>query len=204
VSQRRRRAPERRPSATQKKLSIRVFTEGQKTEPIYLTHWYRLHRDRVVVSISEFHGTPLPLVETAVAEMERDARAARRGRGDAYNHYWCVFDTDIHPRIPEALELARRHNVQVALSNPCIELWFLLHFETQTAYLERDEAQHRAQALGCEKNLTPAALSALEDLHGEAVERSKALEARHRGNGSPPGSNPSSTVWRLIEVIRSA
>jgi hypothetical protein len=27
--------------------------------------------------------------------------------------------------------------------DPCVELWFILHFEDQTAYLERQTAQRR-------------------------------------------------------------
>jgi hypothetical protein len=30
------------------------------------------------------------------------------------------------------------------------------------------------------------------------------LDEKHEGDGSPPGTNPSSGVWRLIEVIRNA
>lgn len=29
------------------------------------------------------------------------------------------------------------------------------------------------------------------------------LDERHAGDGSPPGNNPSSGVWRLIDLIRT-
>lgn len=196
--------PARRVSASAKRRSLRVYTEGEKTEPIYLTHWVRLHRERVLVSLADFHGTPLPLVEKAVAEKSADAVAARRGRGDDYDQYWCVFDADVHPRLSEAFQLARRHGIEVAFSNPCVELWFLLHFEDQNAHLERGEAQRRArEILGCGKLLTPRALALLEESHDTALSRARQLDTRHEGDGSPPGSNPSSSLWRLIEAIRS-
>lgn len=36
-----------------RRQSILAFTEGKKTEPVYLAHW---HRARVTVTIDEFHG----------------------------------------------------------------------------------------------------------------------------------------------------
>jgi hypothetical protein len=198
-------APSRRPSAREKRLSLRVFTEGEKTEPIYVTYWHRLHRERVVVSISEFHGTPRSLVEAAVAEQKEHARAARRRGGDPFDQYWCVFDVDAHPRLAEALDLATRHNIEIAYSNPCIELWFVLHFRDQNAYIDRHAVQRLSRdLLGCEKLLTAEALATLERLHEDAVTRARALDEKHLGDDSPPGSNPSSTLWRLIDVIRNA
>lgn len=50
---------------------------------------------------------------------------------------WCVFDRD--ENTDEMLEKARRKaaqgNLNIAFSNPSFELWFLLHFCSQTAVL---------------------------------------------------------------------
>jgi hypothetical protein len=67
----------RRPTGAAKRRSILVFTEGSKTEPIYLTHWHRLYRERVIITVDHFHGTPLRIVEEAVATRTRDLREAR-------------------------------------------------------------------------------------------------------------------------------
>ena len=60
-------------SAAQRQ-SILVFTEGKKTEPVYLTHWHRMHRERVIVTIDEFHGAPLQLVQQASTQRAADLR----------------------------------------------------------------------------------------------------------------------------------
>lgn len=52
---------------------------------VYLTHWHRMHREPVIVTIDEFHGAPLQLVETAAAQRSADLRAAKRGKWDAYD-----------------------------------------------------------------------------------------------------------------------
>jgi len=182
-----------------------VFAEGEKTEPIYLTHWRRIYRERVIVTMAKHEETtPYELVERAVAQRTSDLREERRGRGDAFNQYWCIFDVDEHPRIPEALQLAGSNSVNIALSGPSIELWFLIHFEAQTGYIDRDEARKRAYAfLGCEKALSPHALKLLTERFLAAKNRAQELDVKHIGDGSPRPWNPSSDVWKLIDAIRA-
>jgi hypothetical protein len=180
-----------------------VFAEGLRTEEQYVVHWHRRHRDRVNVVIDDFRGTPLQIVQRAVAAKKESERESRKGRGDAYDKVWCICDVDEHPNLAEAINLAEAHGIGLAISNPCIELWFILHFEDQTAYIDRKAAQSRAkELLSCGKSLSDAALLALEERHDHAAERAQALDQKHEGDGSAAGSNPSSAVWRLIDSIR--
>lgn len=196
--------PRRRPSKAAVLLDLLVFVEGARTEEQYLTSWRRQYRDRVLVEIDPYRGAPLQLVQRAVEAQRTEVRDERRGRGRAHNQIWCVFDRDEHPNFARAVDLANRHNVNVAISNPCIELWFILHFEDRTAYLDRYEAQHRAEELlGCSKVLTESALSALARGYEDARRRAINLDGKHAGDGSPPASNPSSGLWRLIDLIRT-
>jgi hypothetical protein len=182
-----------------------VFTEGRVTERGYLTYWRRRHRKTVLLTLDDFHGAPLQLVKHAVKAKQFSEKEERRNRGKAYDQVWCIHDVDEHEGLREAKDLADRHGIHLAISNPCIELWFILHFEDQTAYIDRHDAQSRAEdLLGCGKSLSDAALDRLDDGLDEAKARAQALDAKHLGDVSPPGSNPSSSVWRLIDVIRAA
>jgi hypothetical protein len=191
-------------SSQPNRLQLRIFSEGKKTESIYLTNWHRLYRDRVIISIAAHeHTTPFELAESAASERRSDLREARRGRGAAFHQYWCIFDVDEHPKIPEALDLARANGINIALSSPCLELWFLIHFEDQTAYLDRREAQRRSkEILGCDKVLTQSALDLLVTNYAMAKSRARALEQKHMGDGSSQPWNPNSDAWKLIEVIK--
>ena len=199
------RSRSRRPSAQTNRLQIRVFSEGKKTESIYLTNWHRLYRGQVIVSMAPHeHTAPFELAESAAAQRRRDLREASRGRGAAFDQYWCIFDVDEHPKIPEALDMASANNINVALSSPCLELWFLIHFDNQTGYIDRREAQRRSkEILGCSKALTQAALDMLVANYETAKSRAEALAAKHRGDGSSQPWNPQSEVWRLVDIIRS-
>jgi hypothetical protein len=203
VSPKRGGEPKRKISDTAKRRSILVFTEGKKTEPVYLTHWSRIYREKTIVTIDDFHGAPLSLVQEAATRRMADLKAARRGRGDAYSEYWCVFDIDEHPNVAQALDLAASSGINVSVTNPCVELWFLLHFQDQNAAIHRHDAQRKAsEYLNCGKTPTSAALAALTSQYQDARHRAQALDRKHDLDGSPPRSNPSSEAWRLIETIR--
>src|SRR5262249_48969111 len=56
---------------------------------------------------------------------------------------WAVFDGEEHyannqKNWYEALDLARRKDIRLAISNPCFELWYLLHFQDHNAFVSRD------------------------------------------------------------------
>lgn len=204
MTPRRQTGPPRRTRQRQPRHEIHVLVEGEKTEDGYILPLRRSLRDHVLITVDNRGGVPLTLVERAVETKRITEREAARGRGRAYDEIWCMFDRDAHPNVPEALELAARNGIEVVMSNPCIELWFILHFEDQTASIDRHAAQRRAsELLGCEKNLTVAAIDDLYARYDEARRRAQDLDKKHHGDGSPARSNPSSDVWRLIDRGRS-
>ncbi len=181
-----------------------MLVEGTKTEDGYLLPLRRDLRDHVLITVDTRGGSPLTLVQRAVTAKHDAEREFSRGRGRAYDAVWCMFDRDIHPNVPEALALANEHGVHVVMSNPCIELWFILHFADQTAAIDRHPAQRRsAELLGCKKNLTATATSRMYELHEDARSRAQALDRKHHEDGSPERNNPSSDIWRLVDHARS-
>lgn len=200
---RRKGPPRPRRTPQQQIRQILVFVEGERTEDGYFKFWWRRNRDKVIVHIDERNGTPMTLVEHAVAQKKHEEREERRERGKAHDEVWCVFDVDDHSHLAEAILLAENNGINIAVSHPCFELWLILHYEDQTAHIERGPAQKRAwELLGCKKTLTEAALGDLEVHYDDAVKRAKALDKKHEGDGSPARNNPSSEIWKLVERIR--
>ncbi len=194
--------PTRKPATSAPKRRILIFTEGEATETAYFTHLHRLHRERVIIVLDPRHGTPLTLVRHAVDERERCLKAERQSRGAGYDEYWVVIDVDEHPNLTEALELARSNSIAVAVSNPCVELWFVLHSIDQTAFIHRHDAQAASKKLyKFEKRPTTEALDLFVSAFPEAKRRAEKLDALHRDNGSPEGSNPSTSIPPLITSI---
>jgi len=193
----------RNPAKRDPKHRILVVCEGKVTEPEYFKALQHNFRNRLVhVEIDKQAGVPLTVVNRAI-ELNRQAdEAATRNEDDnlRYNDVWCVFDVDEHPNLAEALELASKSRVQVALSNPCIELWALLHFQDQNERIHRHEAQHALKAFmpKYDKALDFPKMKAGYD---KAVDRARVLQKRAETTGEP-NRNPSTGVYLLTELIR--
>ena len=197
------RRPRRGHKAQKQRHVIRVLTEGGVTEPSYLTAWARSNRHRVHLDLSDSGMAPITLVDRAKVYVRRRRRARRDDR--EFDEIWCVFDIDEHANVRTAISNAKDSGIEVAVSNPCVELWLLLHVEDQTAFISRRDAQRRAKQLQltCGKRIPKKALNRLFDCFAPARQRARALDQRHVGNASPPRSNPSTDIWRLVDRIRS-
>ena len=139
------RRPRRGQTSRTERRVIRVLTEGKITEPSYLTAWARRYRHSVRLNLPESGMAPETLVDHATQHMRR-RRRSRRGDQD-FDEIWCVFDIDQHPNVPTSLHNARQSGIEVAVSNPCMELWLVLHAEDQTAHINRRNVQRRASEL---------------------------------------------------------
>lgn len=182
-----------------------MFVEGARTEPLYLQHWHRKFRNRVGVTVDPFQGGPKQLVDQAVRRLVEERRRERKGQGRAYDEIWCCFDRDEHQHFADAVTKAEANGINLAISNPCVELWFVLHFEDQTAHVHRHAVQSTAYGhLGCGKALTSGAIELLDDGYPDALRRAGELDTKHAGDGSPPGTNPSTSMGGIIESIRLA
>lgn len=146
---------------------------------------------------------PKALVERAVAMKKEAAARAKREKDENcnYDQVWCVFDVDEHPYLPEAKHQARDNGIEVAVSNPCFELWALLHFCDQTAHIERGPLHHKCKEHmpGYDKQLPT---SQLHPLYAEALQRAMALDEWQRSRDCAE-ANPSTGVYRLMEQIRT-
>ena len=174
------------------------------TEPKYLEEFARRHRDRIRIDMGETGAVPQTLVDGARRDV--DNNRTRRRAGPLYDEIWCVFDVDEHPNVKGTIDRALRKNIKLAVSNPCFELWLVLHFQDQTAYIGRNDAQRLARQHGIieGKEVRPEMFDQLEDRYEDARQRVRMLDRKHDGDGSPPRSNPSTGMWRLIESIRQA
>jgi hypothetical protein len=116
-----------------------------------------------------------------------------------YDQIWVVFDVDEHPGVPEAKKQAKDNNLMVAISNPCFELWALLHFQNQTGFISRHDAQRLVKTYipEYEKKLPCELLmKRIED----AFRRADELRIQNSRNQCA-GNNPSTDVDHLVQNI---
>ena len=179
---------------------VRVYSEGTVTEPGYLRR-VASGNTRVTLTFGPGGMVPKSLVDRARADI-RERR--RRNATIEFDEIWVVFDIDEHPNVKQAREEARQSNVQTAISNPCFELWLLLHVEMHSRAIDRRAAQRRAKERGLidKKSIPPSAWPSLDENYETARAWAIKLDQRHEGDGSPSCSNPSSSVWRLVDRLR--
>lgn len=191
----------RRPAFREPKRRILILCEGEQTEPLYLQELGRVHRSLVEVRVEGRGEGPRTLVRAAVERKRLASREAARF-GDphlAYDEVWCVFDVDEHHHLPEARDQARANGVELAISNPCFELWALLHFQDQTAHLSREAARSTLKVhLPRYAKVLP--YGELETRRDAAVGRAESLDRQCERDGEPC-RNPSTGVYRLVVRI---
>ncbi|MEO5338687.1 MAG: RloB family protein [Magnetospirillum sp. WYHS-4] len=179
-----------------------MLCEGKVTEPEYLRGYERLKRNVALeLDIAREQGVPLTLVKAALERKKRAEREAKR-TGDsfiAYDEVWCVFDVDEHPRINDAVQLAVANGICLAVSNPCFELWLLLHFRESPGPRHRDDMKRllRDHLPGYDKHLQ---FDTVERGVENAVRRASRLDAEAAEVGER-GRNPTSGVYNLTESI---
>ena len=189
-----------------------IVCEGTKTEP----HYLREMRDDLRIRPQLVHIPPNDGVspDRVVAHAEKlydqDAVA-----GDAFDMVYCVFDRDKHTTFDAAVRRTRELTAEgkpfVAItSNPCFEVWLLLHF----GYYDKP-----FHAVG-KKSVGDQVVSALKTkpgfakydkgqkgIYGQLKDKlADALThaAQLRGRGVATGSiNPATDVDELVKAIQA-
>jgi hypothetical protein len=165
---------------------ILVVCGGVRTEPDYFEGMKSSYRNPAVKIIVRKAGvSPVELVELAMSVRDRD--------NDSFDEVWCVCDVDDFD-LTAAVGLAARNDVRLAVSNPCFEVWLLLHFEECMAAMTGYEQLRRRLAKHIpDYDKDPGPFARLRPGVGLAIERAQAL--------APPGTeherNPATGVWVL-------
>ena len=106
---------------------------------------------------------------------------------------YLMYDLDIPEIFPR---LKKIKNCILLLSNPCIELWFLLHYKNQTATVDCqhccNELKNRKRSIYKKGEICTKLRERLSNKKYEAIKRAISLEEY---------SNPSSSIYKLLEKL---
>ncbi len=173
-----------------------VVCEGKTEEQLLNALKGRWRITKLKVQVKGSQGDPRNVVRVAGDRVRADARHGVE--------VWAVFDRDEHAHWSGAIDQARALGIDLAISNPCFELWAILLHRDHTAHIHRHEAQRRLKRLhkGYDHARSPyldvdVVLGALE----LAEQRCALLSRTAVANGDPHG-NPSSTFSTLVSRIR--
>ncbi len=170
-----------KPTGKKIKPQIWVFCEGE-TEKAYVEHLRTKYR------------LPIEII-TKVAGSAITSRYIRQCKKDKTSHPkdldFLMYDADV-PAVLHRLQSI--DHATLLLSNPAIELWFLLHFKNQTAALSSEQCERDLnRRTDCVKGTINTKLGKkLEECVVQACEKAKKL---------PENQNPSSNVYMFIEKL---
>ena len=203
----RRRIPDlkRRGPLHEPKQHFVLFCEGKKTEPAYFNAIKRCCGNTLIaVEIVEDAGVPKTIAKRAVKEAKR--RRRKRDSFEEDDEIWAVFDRDQHPDFKNAVQRCEQHDIGVARSDPCFELWLILHERDYDRSCNRWDVQKDFEDLRPEYDRSGSKTPDCDDMVRrveEAEERAEAQLRRREEQGAPFG-NPSTTVFQLTRAIRDA
>ncbi|MBN1765217.1 MAG: RloB domain-containing protein [Sedimentisphaerales bacterium] len=112
---------------------VLIVFESKRTEYIYFNS---LINDKwKIASITldcEAGKSPKRVVEKAISLKNERIDKAEISPKIVFDEVWCVIDhegVNTVKELPIAIEIADKNDIKIALSNPCFELWYLLHFK---------------------------------------------------------------------------
>lgn len=185
---------------------ILIACEGSKTEPIYfkaIRQELRLSTLDVIV-LHNNKSDPRSIIELAIETRKEIKKDKGWSKGDTA---WAVFDGDEHiEKSPtswrSALDRARSQDIHLAITNPCFELWYLIHYQDHLAQINRDKILDllNKHLPSYDKGLCfyPEPLAPLT---AHAIQRAERIAAQIKRDGLHEHSNPCCS--KLPELVKN-
>ncbi len=188
-----------------------IFCEGEKTEPTYFAAVKATYAN-ALIDVNTIPGVGVPkTIAAAAAELARSLGLSPRSRKpqnsfEEDDEVWAVFDRDQHPDFDTAIDRCRGADVHVGRSNPCFEVWLILH---ETDYDKPDDGkavQTYLAKLRPEYDKRGAKIPDCTDLvtRAQIAEDRAELQLIRRAEEGAPYGRPSTTAGHLTRAIRDA
>ena len=192
--------------------SIRIVCEGEKTEPIYFKALKeRLRLIMVDVEIVAEGAAPITVVDHAIELREERKHVAKRSLTKAeYEVIYCVFDVEAptpHESLANAIIKAKYNKLEVILSNPCFEYWYILHFRKTSAPFNTSQDAKSAlrQKHPAYSESDTTIFDVIYPKTSDAIKRSKeVLKEQHNDAEDLSDCNPSTHVHKIVEYLQNA
>ena len=109
--------------------TILIVCEGEKTEKLYFEDLISTKKlSSVNVQVYSGRGSdPESVVKTAIEEKDKQSQHLE------FDEVYCVIDRDAHQTFDDAKKLAKEHNINLIVSYPSFEYWYLCHFKYSRA-----------------------------------------------------------------------
>jgi hypothetical protein len=187
---------------------IHIFHNGEVAEVNYFQDFkHFLAAQDAKVNVDNYWKQTKGKAPWQVIEYAINFRNLERILEKDADQIWCIFDIDHFLKqdkesFANALEKAKVNNINIAWSNPCFELWLMLHFELIETAISVQDYQKKLKVLfkkiGFDyKKNCEGLFGKLFDKQNTAIAHSKKISKKFDLK-----INPSTTVFRLVEELR--
>lgn len=200
--------PKKRNSSTRtRKKIIIISTEGKnKTETKYFR---KFNSDKVKIIFARGNATdPVKMAEELVQECEE--KDIKKDYGD---RAYCLVDSDIDSKKNEQIARAdvvagrnKKYNMEIIVSGPCFEEWFICHHRYSTKqYNSNEEVLDDVEAVIPDYSKDREDIyELLVDYQEQAIQNAKKLDKHCTESGRKRHTSdfqPSTEVYKIIEEI---
>lgn len=186
------------------KKIILIGAEGKnQTERKYFKAFNQVQSEYKIMAGKGNNTDPVGVVEDLLKSAKQEELDLKDGDMLA-----CFIDVDFKKgrdqELRAAMKLARQNNVSVFLSNPCFEIWYLLHFRYSTKlYGSNEEVIKELGSYISDYSKSKDVYDVIENKIDQALLNTKRLESYHLENGTNDRLKklPSTEAYKLIEMI---
>ncbi len=177
-----------------------IVTEGEKTEPIYFKNFRKRNCGLVIEIYNTKVTSPIQLVKHSITLIKRKDLDL-----DNKDKLYVIFDVDENSEedILKAKKLANHHKINICVSNPCFEVWYILHYEYLNSNISRNSVIQKLKKYVPDYEKSKNIYPYLEGNEGVAISHSNKLLEYHNsmGNSKCVDCIPSTNVHFLVEQI---
>ncbi len=184
--------------------AILIICEDTKSSVFYFKGWAADHLKELKANHVRINVEPSKRGQ----DPERIIRYAKEHK-DSYDEIYCVLDVDDHAHLTKALKEAKKNKFIPIVSNPCFELWYLLHFPNYSTRPQTPKLLEKelGKLLGTKYDKGFSKIYELLNTEGseeEAIKKAEKLKtyAQKHTNNQDITANPSTEVFQLIEHLR--
>ena len=175
--------------------------DSDQTEQNYFKEFNQTQKNYTIQPASGNSTDPKGIVEDTINSIQKSKMEPKEG-----DLAFCLFDSDTdtqkQEQIDQAVSRAKQKGIEVLLSVPCFEVWFLQHFQYSTGQLTGNQAIRALKKFIPEYEKSKSVFFQLEDI---AVDHAKRLEKHHNELGIRSKSlkrNPSTEAYKLVELLK--
>lgn len=184
---------------------ILISAEGKnKTEKLYFADYFRDKQSYRIRFTTSNDTDPEGIVKAAISFIASEE--LRLDEGDlAFRLVDSDTDQNKQTQIYKAYNLASKQKIQLIISNPCFEVWFLQHFRYSTkGYVSNADVLDDLKQYISDYRKNETVYAWIADREDKAIHNAKKLEEYHRNLGRKlidMECNPSTGVYKILEMV---